>query len=343
VKLWSIVDNALANPVVISTRESRAFWPSDTPLAYEVDNRQVFLGGCRRKQYFRFLNYPPDERGTTFKSAFVMRIGNLFESIVGDEFKKAGIYLGDEVEAQLIREMPDGGAYRISGRIDFLVMNAQRGCPEIVECKTTGGYKSAGMIVPKDQKMVPDPSHALQALVYMTWMGMPNQGQKDPRANIMYASRDGDRGEHELRLDPSDGHVVISNVTGEIHWPHMTIVNAFKTWDQLYFAIRDGKPPKQDYEQIWSRETVLWKLAHAELNKTDSKTVSDAVKIGKAGNLLDKGDWQCDYCDYKKGCWNPYPGFEPKTSDALTDDLMLTIHLPGAAPGPKIHIAGVPQ
>lgn len=342
-KIWPLINGRLANPPLIDERMSRAFWPSDASFTFELDNRKVHLGGCRRKQFYRFNQFPPDQRGSDFSTQWVLNAGHFFENLLGDEFKKAGVFLGAEVTADIVRTMPDGGQYRISGRMDFLILNPTTGQVELVECKSTAGYMAAGLVTPSKEKgFAPKPEHVLQCIPYLVWLGLPNQGQKDPRANLLYLTRDGDVGEHEIYLDKTDGHIVIENSAGVHHWKHMTVQSVFESWDYLYACIRDNKVPDRDYELLWSRETILWKLAHGELNKTDTKQVEDRVKSGFAGQLLDKGDWNCGYCEYSKGCWAPYPGFAPKPMNEVTTNYLPTAYLaPAVATG--VHVGNLPS
>jgi hypothetical protein len=141
---------------------------------------------------------------------------------------------------------------------------------------------------------------------------------------------------------------VINNAVNEIHWQHMTPARVFESWDKLYRAIRDGVVPERDYEKLWSRETILWKLQHGELNKTDTKTVEERVKTGFAGQLLDKGDWRCEYCAFQRGCYSPYPDFKPAVMDELTDERLQKVHsavLPYGQPGDisKVHVGKLPS
>lgn len=348
--VWSIIEQVLKNPAVRAERESTSLHCSQAGISIEIDGRNVRQGGCRRRQFFEYHRYPKDEAGVDLDGLTKMEFGNFAEGLILDPIKIAGIYFGYQVPISIVRQTKNGVQYRINGIIDFLLKDPKTGKPEIGELKTVGAFGERGVInATKDNPLAPKIEHVLQVVPYIDWLTMPNQrvAVQDAKANILYLSREGKHNQHTVQLDPTTRHVIITNEAGTMQWAHITPEAIYADFDNLADAIAKGSEienaPPPDYELSWTRETVIWKAEHGELNKTETETVKRKIANGEQGRMIEGGDWNCAWCPFSRGCWQPTPTFKPKSHDTPGSLVTYVQEVGSAGPGPqKISIAPTP-
>ena len=56
----------------------------------------------------------------------------------------------------------------------------------------------------------------------------------------------------------------------------------YADFDSKAAFIAANQVPERDYELKWSRETVIWKKEHNELNKTQTREVDKKLAAGEA-------------------------------------------------------------
>lgn len=338
--LWQVLDDVHLNPKVRANRLSYAQWPGEGGVTVEYDGRRIRFGGCRRRAFYRYKNYRPDQWGVDFSSYWKMNAGNIIQDMIGNDFKASGIWMASELPVSLIRK-GDFGVYRISGRIDEVIRNPGTGNIEIVEVKSTGVWGEAGKITPKPGKpFLPEVDHVLQVMPYLDWLRLPNQGPiKNPVCNILYFSREGGKAQHRVYFG-NDDEIIIENSAGQHPWPHIRLPDLYADFDSKAAFFAANEVPERDFEMKWSRETVIWKKDHGELNKTQTKEVEKKLAAGETGDLIDKGDWQCAFCPYQLGCYGHRPEFGP-----MDDDIAGTFSKEGASSGDNlqqqtVHVPG---
>lgn len=333
--LWTAIEQVWQKPDVWVPRRSYAQWPGEGGLTVEVDGRKVRYGGCRRRAFYRYNNYKPDGIGDDFGGLFKKECGNFTQGLLRESLMRGKIWVATEVPISLVRE-GQFGKYRLSGRIDEMFLRPDTNTVEAIEFKTKGAYGAQGVMNPtKAKPLAPDRGEVIQTMPYLTWLGMPNQGIPEPAVNMLYFSREGDKGQHRITFN-DQGQIQIENAAGTQVWAPFTMEALWADFDEKARMIVAGEVPERDYEMTWSRETVLWKKDHAELNATDTKKVEGKVKKGDTGQLLDKGDWQCAWCPYQLGCHGQRPDFHP-----VEDNTVKFARQGEALPGEKMKIQEV--
>lgn len=348
VNVWAIIEQVLRNPAIRAERESSSLHCSSAGISLQIDGRTIREGGCRRAQFFRYHRYPKDEVGTNVESMTKMGFGSFAEALIAEPMKIGGIFLGTQVPVSIVRSTQSGLQYKINGYMDFMIRDPKTGRPEICELKTTGVFGEKGVIeATKDNPLVPKIEHVLQVVPYIDWLTMPNQGVpiEHAKCNIMYLSREGNKSQHVVQLHPTEKHVIISNDAGVLQWTHITPEAIYRDFDVLAEQIGKGpgieNAPPPDYQIKWDRDTVIWKAEHGELNKKNTDLVNQKIRAGEVGPLLDMGDWNCAWCDYARGCWNPSPSFAPVPLDFIGSIVAESQALAARAPQ-RVAIAPLP-
>lgn len=321
-----LVSKTLMNPRFEVEKKSPAFWPSETGITLTVDGHQVREGGCNRKLYYRYLDYPKDGRGIDLRGAVATTTGHTLQGIFTEALKKARVYLADETPIWVTRKTPSGIKYNISGSIDITIQDPndpEHGRPWFLECKSMNPWKAKQYCEPtKDGKLAPRVSDVLQVFPYLDW-ARTVAGVEDPEAHIIYVAQDGSCfGEQVVRFGANDC-AIIENQVGRLEWPDVNLGALYADFDATAEAIRSRVPPERPYTKQYSNARLASMLKLGELNKTDSATVLKRMQDNYEGPWLAKGDWECTYCPFATGCYN---GFQPEQqqAQAIRGDISLS-------------------
>lgn len=253
-------------------------------------NEKVTLGKCLREQWYRMKGYPVDREGPSASNLRQMALGDVVSEFEADLAKKAGIYLGHEVPVfHLYKKC------RIKGYADLLcaVENPDGTFEKIgVEYKSvhSHGSRRGTIDTPKGVEYQPKIDHTLQAACYLK-LFRDHFGFS--HWQVIYI----DRGTGDISLPAHRIYLVGErdeiSVNGQTIGVYMEDV--FERWATLREYIKNDTPPPRDYELEYSPQKLRALYTQDRLSKTQREKLSK----GK----LSLGDFQCQYCNYRKTCW----------------------------------------
>lgn len=283
-EVLKILTEQLNTQAVPRTRPSDEFYVSGASCEMKnVFGELVNEGACRRQTYYRMTGQKPDKEDVYTRQA---AYGDVVSDFEADLAKKAGIYLAHEHSIFMEKE-----GVRIKGRSDLLVeVPLESGNKERigVEFKSVGSYhsKKGTILTPRGVKFFPKIAHALQSAVYLDHykqFGFTHW-------QIIYIDRAmGDVATHIVQLTEEGDISVNSELIG------VNVKDIYKRWAEVWEYIQKGEVPDRDYELKYSQDKLRKMSRRGELSKTDLGLFSK----GK----LEKGDWQCNYCEFAKTCW----------------------------------------
>jgi len=286
---------------------------------------------CLRAQYYRFKGIkktdPPSDNAISN-----MGNGTAIGEYLVEGIKRLGIYAGDERRIYV----PE---FNVSGKVDILCYDDD-GNIIPVEVKTVWGHHGRKYTIhpPKGEEKKPKISHILQLWLYLDFYYRIDQGiyskgfvpmDKNfsfPYGILYYHARDnGMRGQHILKIVDT-GETF--EVKPGIEWPitkisingtvneHMTNEMIYSRWAEAARYIQNNIIPPRDWTIQYSADHVTKMANNGDLTKTDMS------KFEK-GRYIEKGDFQCNYCDFRSKCWNGiskldlWEGVADKKTEAL--------------------------
>lgn len=313
---------AMTDPVVREGRNSQQLYPSSASMV--MPDGKV-LGGCMRKEYYRW--YQCEEDGEMDPEIqLVCDLGDAWHEVVVRLLKRAQMRSGIEVVS--VEHPLWDPKYFLSGRIDLLLYDREQDVLSGVEIKSVGDYVS-GMVVD-----APKVEHILQAAVYLNHFreNAKATGHKDiDEWIVLYVARSENwklkRYPHgsvfkymwQFSVDiEADGHLSVTNQRFETqHHPDITIDAIQARFTDTLDHIRQQQLPARDFVYQYDETTLTAMAKSGLLNKKDTATVDAWIDIGApTGQLtLDKGDFECRYCDFQKTCYSGSPhNFNTKKS-----------------------------
>jgi len=329
--------NAIANPVVSNTRPNTGLHPASASI---VVNNQV-IGACHRQEWYRWFGYQATEQqdpehtltAITGDALHSMVVSLLRENVATTNLVvlSAEQSFFDKVEL-------------ISGRTDIFIKDLTTSKLYGCDIKTVGDYKS-GMVATQ-----PDMAHILQCAIYLDQYNKSAAlNSSEPVENwiILYLARSENyklkKYPHgspfkflwQFSIDLKEGYVrVTDQIGGQVHLREITMEGIYTRYRKLMDQIRAKSLPDRDYEYQYSEEKLTGLARTGKLNKEETKTVNEWLEAGaEPGKLgLDKGDFQCRYCEFKSICYSATPLEAPKK-------LQLLYNIPIATTGPTIPTA----
>jgi len=292
-----------------------SLYSSSASILYEDNKRPgntIKKGACLRAQYYSWYGYPKSLQGNPRLSR-IRDMGNYISDMFVKDFMVAGIYVAHEVSFHI----PE---INVSGRFDVMIKDPysspklpMRPSPKDligVELKSTGGYMNirGPVISTKDHPLAPKPEHVLQSMVYLNYYKKFGVS----KWLLIYVDRaDLNWVPHTLTLDVQ-GSVHISNEEQNLHWPEFTIGAIYSRYKELWTCIENKNLPDRDYSIQYSNTKIAQLYTDGLLNKTETGQVERIIrKKGKTTDnddpIIQKGDFQCAYCDYKDKCWSNLP------------------------------------
>jgi hypothetical protein len=254
--------------------------------------------------------------------------GELYETYCIDMAKEAGVFIASQVNIYI-------PGYNISGKLDLVVVNPDEATMHIVEVKSVYGFNANSVLGTEAQNRkgkigTPRDSHLMQLGIYQWWYGNP---EKDFGAALLtYGARDTGRfAEYLVTVEKADdgfdyihyqGHEPIT--TSKVN-SGISIQSILENYERVQRCLEadtvhtttEGLPfmdgridiPPADYSLRFSEKQITEMYESGLLGKTDSTQYEKRMKQIEEGKpkpvkAVEKGDWQCRFCDYKDLCFD---------------------------------------
>lgn len=280
--------DTLVNPKFVEERPGGEIYISSASAEYK-DKWGVpqVEGSCLRQQWYRMNKFERSPR--KINNYLQTELGDVFSEYLADLAKRAGIYIAHE--ARMTKSL---GSYNLRGRADLLVGlptlsgNVERVGIEIKSIRD--GYYSRKNLIDRDktEDYMPRMSHALQSAIYHDYY----RHKGFTHWQILYIDRS--QGDWS-----SPSHKVVVTDEGKISvngkFLPVTMDQVYERFERLLGYYEANEVPPRDYELEYSKDF----LDHLAQTKQLTKTEMADYKKGK----LVKGDFACNYCDFKKTCW----------------------------------------
>lgn len=323
---WSFV-NHITNELsrsFLNEQKAPTLWPSSATAV--LDGKVV--GKCRRQAFYRYAydSYHFSEKYDNYKelaetiselkipaseyTRWIWRAGELYEEYCIDLAKESGVFLGTQISVYIPK-------LNVSGKIDLIVLNPEEKTYHIVEVKSVYGF-NANSVMGTDashKKGIlgePRDSHLMQLGIYQWWYGNPKEWGP---GILLYGARDTGRfAEYYVTVETAeDGFDYIYYqgnypiVTEKIN-SGISMQNIMSNYKLILDALDSGQVPDRDYDLLYSDEKIDALYEAGQLTKTDTAQYEKRKKQIEEGKTklvkkVEKGDWQCRLCDYKKVCY----------------------------------------
>ena len=305
-------------------------WPSEaSAVITNQHNEKEIIGKCRRAAYFRLLldafNFSPkysvyeslidsiqkQKKDTDPYMRWVWAQGNLYEEHCINLAKESGVF----IETQTPVYVPD---YNVSGKLDIVVINPDTGKLKIIEAKSVYGFGANKVLgTPGERKKgalgEPRESHLMQIGLYQWWYG--NNDDRFEDGLLLYGARDTGRyAEYTVTVESSNSEERIFYQGNSPNQTEKTdsgisIENILSQYEYIAKCLDSGEIPARDFELKYSDEKIGKLHQIGELSKKDSEQYvkrKKQIEEGKAKPVkaVEKGDWQCRFCDYQTVCYD---------------------------------------
>lgn len=331
---WAFIQHAteyMSRPR-LGDKKPPTLWPSEaTAIITNQYGEQEVVGKCRRATFFRylldsyefdrkFINYKPLVEELKGKSIptdpylqWIWRAGELYEEHLIGLAKASGVYIADQVPIYAPQ-------WNLSGKIDLVVVNPDTGLFSAVEVKSVYGFNANFVLgTPTDRKKgqlgTPKDSNLMQIALYDWWYASEHSGFEESR--LVYGARDTGRFAEYAIKTPYDEEKSQYNITYEGLAPTdtspttspITIDSILAQYKFVSDSLDNGKIPARDFDQQYSDEKIALLHSRGELSKADSERVAkrlEQIQQGKdkLNKQIEKGDFQCNFCQFAKVCYN---------------------------------------
>ena len=308
-------------------QKAPTLWPSS---ATGTKNNEL-VGKCRRQAFFRyasdhylfskdyasyeeFYNYISENKlpRSTY-SEWIFRQGDLYEDHCINLSKEAGVFIATQVSVYVPK-------FNVSGKIDLIVINPETGKYHVVEVKSVYGFNANSVLGTEAQHKKgimgePRDSHLMQLGIYQWWFG--NNHEDFGPGMLVYGSRDTGRyGEFyvTVEVDETDGleyiyYQPVVPVQGEKVNTGISIKSIMKNYFYTAQCLENKELPARDFDLLYSDEKITSLYEAGELSKMDTAQYEKRKKQVEEGKTrlvkkVEKGDWQCRFCEYKDICYN---------------------------------------
>ena len=153
----------------------------------------------------------------------------------------------------------------------------------------------------------------MQLGIYQSWYGNPKGWGP---GILMYGARDTGRlAEFLVTVEKSEeddldyiyyqGNYPI--VTEKIN-SGITLQSIMSNYKFILDSLESNEIPDRDFDILYSEEKIKSLYENGKLNKTDAAQYEKRLKQLEEGKAkvvkaVEKGDWQCKFCDYQKICY----------------------------------------
>ena len=314
------------DPPIRDVRNQTSFYPSSASVKVMDPDLGIpkVIGsssGCLRRQYYDITGVTPTSRNSA-EGIFKMQMGGLIQSLIENQIKKAGLWMGSEVRMWIPK-------YKVSGRVDTWCWDPDSlrpGQPRIpipIEFKSTGRFGEPGQITISKGKLMPHGEHVCQVMPYLDFYSQwPEWFHGQPlRIVIFVISRDsmnwkehvvtlGGKGKYGDDIKDDERYAIVRNETGTFQMKHITMAGIYSRYMQVAEYLRQGTGPPRDFNLQHNNDRIKAMADKGLMSATDAKKVAAAIKRDPKG--LDRwlgkqekpyGDWQCAYCPFTAKCW----------------------------------------
>jgi hypothetical protein len=307
----------------LSEQKAPTLWPSAATAM--IGDKAI--GKCRRQSFFRYAtdSYNFDEKYDSYKELaselekhkeppskylkWIWRAGELYEQYCVDLAKESGVFVGTQVAIYIPK-------VNVSGKIDLIIINPDTDNYQIVEVKSVYGFNANSVMGTDSQRKKgilgePRDSHLMQLGIYQWWYGKPKG--YDPGV-LVYGARDtGKFAEYlvtvELCEDGEDYIFYQGNapcVTEKIN-SGISVQSMMRNYKFILDSLENNTIPAKDYHLTYTDEMIDQLYEDGLLSKTDTLQYEKRkaqIAEGKKRIVkgIEKGDWQCRFCDHKKVC-----------------------------------------
>jgi hypothetical protein len=308
-------------------QKAPTLWPSS---ATGEKNGQT-VGKCRRQAFFRYASdhYSFSKEYAHYKEFYehikssrlprstytewIFRQGDLYEDHCINLAKEAGIFIATQVSVYVPK-------YNVSGKLDLITINPETNKYHIVEVKSIYGFNSNSILGTDAQQRrgsmgEPRDSHLMQLGIYQWWFA--NNHDDFGPGLLVYGSRDTGRyGEFYVTVeaDETDGleyiyYQSVVPVLGQKVNTGISIKSIMKNYHYTSKCLEEKVLPPRDYDLRFSDEKISELYEAGELSKADTAQYEKRKKQVEEGKTklvkkVEKGDWQCRFCDYKNVCYD---------------------------------------
>lgn len=330
---WSFINHItehLGRPG-LSEQKAPTLWPSEASaiITNEYSETKV-IGKCRRSNFFRYLmdSYNFNEEKLNVDIEIVKEIyknssepdpyikwiwkqGEIYEQYCVDLAKEAGVFIATQVSIYIPR-------INVSGKIDLVVIDPTTHKYHIVEVKSVYGFNANSVMGTDSERRKgelgkPRDSHLMQIGLYQWWYG--NTTDNFGEGLLVYGSRDTGRfAEYKITVEKEDGKDWIfyqgncPNNTPKTN-SGISIQSICEQYQYILDCMENNKLPERDYDLVYSDEKIDLLYSRGQLNKTETTQYEKRkaqIEEGKdrINKQIEKGDWQCDLCQYRKFCYD---------------------------------------
>lgn len=331
---WSFINHVtqyISRPR-IGNEKAPTLWPSEAAAVIKNSyDELVNIGRCRRSIFFRFLrasyNYYDkyshyekliEEIKTkeTEPDAYVKYIwaqGNLYEDYLLENAKKSGVYIADQTQVYI-------PSHKVSGKIDIIVIDPSTSKYRIVEAKSVYGFNANKVLgSPAERKQgklgIPKPNYLMQLGLYQWWYA--NKREEFGDGLIVCGARDTGRyAEFGLTVennpDTNEDHIYFyqnePNPSQDKIDSGISIQNILSQYEYVQNCLDSGVIPERDFDLQYSDSKIETLYQRKALNKSETQRYEKRMKQieekkSRINKQLEKGDWQCSFCNYKNICY----------------------------------------
>ena len=160
----------------------------------------------------------------------------------------------------------------------------------------------------------PRSSHLMQLGIYQWWYANPDERFGD--GLLVYGSRDTGRyGEFLVTVEPNEEtgktHICYkpnSPIKGSKVVTPITIESIVENYQHIQQSVDTKTIPDRDFDALYSQEKIenlyqqglLTKTETTQHEKRKAQLAEGKARVVKA---VEKGDWQCRFCQYKSICY----------------------------------------
>ena len=310
-------------------RNSMKMYPSSASM--KLPNGTI-VGACARAQYYRWFECirdgEPDPEG-----ALIFATGDALHDMVVRMIRSTA--MASNLEVLTVEQAVYEHDLLLSGRSDFVVMDRNDGSIHGCEVKTVG---EGAIYIMSNGGRVPLPKieHLMQATIYLDKY-RKNAIETGTRVMkgfiLLYVARSeswklksyphGSHFKHiwqyYMTMDDT-GKVTVTDQRGDkVDVGDLNINYINDRYTFILDKIKKKELPDREFAYQYSEDVLKAMSDAGKLNKAQTALVDKWVDNGaKAGSLtVEKGDFQCIYCNNKNTCYSATPDVFETESHAL--------------------------
>lgn len=249
----------------------------------------VVHGKCMREAYFRCVGEEGKPHTATTQLKF--RLGKAAEEILVEEWKRAGIWVGNNLKFY-------NEKHNVSGEVDCIIREPGTNKLIVCEIKSFYGYNAQKELLGSKGVMgKPKMGHLLQTLIYTYELR-----NKIAYGKMVYLERgNAKRTQFDIKVIPDtvngDDAIVYRPSVDDDVIMDFTIEDIYARYDELGEAVKKRQVPDKDFDLYYDDARIEKDFANGKISK------SRYDKFQKKGDSERPGDWNCSYCNFKDLCW----------------------------------------